>query len=238
MVLKSIEQLRGGLKEVLAAGEDVAERLALAEVDAVIQTRVQGILIPSLVVAVLFAFVELAAAVIGDRETLRLAVTSIVLAAGIYGLWAIASGIIDILSVLAVWAATRISAHNLARLFLYQLILARLREAFTNAEGKPSTAGRIARYALKFSGRPSSWEGLAFRLADQIAPRMVRHGIKQTLMVLAPTAAAWAYYRFQIFPDIIRAQTGLGLWSAFAYPVAALIDAVAGTDLRAGLITG
>jgi hypothetical protein len=236
MVLKSIEQLRSGLKDVLTAGEDVAERLALAEVDAVIQTRVQGILIPSLVVAVLFAVTELAAALIGDRETQRLAVTSIVLAAWLYGTWALISGLIEVLPVLAVWASTRVSAHNLARLFLYQLILARLREAFTNAEGRPSTAGRIARYALKFSGRPSSWEGLALRLADQIAPRMVRHGIKQTLMVLAPAAAAWAYYRFQIFPGIIRAETGLGMWSAFAYPGAALIDAIAGTDLRASLL--
>jgi hypothetical protein len=238
MVLKSIEQLRVGLKEALAAGEDVAERLALAEVDAVIQTRVQGILIPSLVVAVLFAVIELAAALIGDPESLRLAVTSIALLTGLYGLWALASGLVEILPVLAVWAATRLSAHNLARLLLYQLILARLREAFTNAEGKPSTAGRIARYALQFSGRPSSWEGLAFRLADQIAPRMVRHAIKQTLLVLAPTAAAWAYYRLQIFPDIIHSQTGLGLWGAFLYPLAALIDLIAGTGLRTSLLTG
>ncbi len=234
MVLKSIEALRSGLQGALAWGEDVAERLALAEVDAVIQTRVQGILIPSLVVAVLFGAAELAAVVIGDAETLRVAVTSIVLAAG---------------SLRHLGAGRRVSStccrsrrsgcrrgvtpHKLARLFLYRLILTRFQEAFTNAEGRSSTAGQIARYALKFSGRASSWEGLAFRLADQIAPRMVRHAALQIVIVLIPVLAAWAYYRFQIFPDIIRSQTGLGMWGAFLYPGAALIDLIAGTSLRA-----
>lgn len=236
MVLKSIEQLRSGLENALTWGEDVAERLALAEVNAVIQTRVQGIVIPSLVVAVLFGAAELAAAMIGDTETLRFAVTTIVLAAGLYGLWALMIGIIDVLPIAAVWLSTWVTPHKLARLFLYQLILARLQEAFTNAEGRSSTAGQIARYALKFSGRPSSWEGLAFRLADQIAPRIVRHAALQIVLVLIPVVAAWAYYRFQIFPDIIRSQTGLGIWGAFLYPGAALIDLIAGTSLRAGLI--
>ena len=160
------------------AGEDVAERLALAEVDAVIQTRVQGILIPSLVVAVLFAFVELAAALIGDAETLRLAVTSIVLAAGLYGIWALATGVIDILPI----------AGGLGRRRGSRRISWRGCSSTSSSwrgcakrspmpKGEPSTAGQIARYALKFSGRPSSWEGLAFRLADQIAPRMVRHAV-------------------------------------------------------------
>ena len=236
MVLKSIDQLRTGLRSALSTGETVAERLALAEVDAVIHTRVKGILIPSLVVAVLFAIAELAAVVIGDPETLRLAATSIVLAAGLYGSWALISGIIDTLPIIAVWAATRIGPNKLARLVLYQLILSRLREAFTNAEGKPSTAGRLARYALQFSGHASSWEGLAYRLADQIAPRMVRHAITQALLVLVPAGAAWAYYRFHIFPGIIRSDTGLGFWSAFVYPLAALVDLIAGTDLRASLL--
>lgn len=237
MVLKSIEELRGGLQDALSAGENVAERLALAEVDAVIQTRVQGILIPSLVVAVLFVVAELAAALIGDPETLRIAVTSIMLAAWLYGAWALITGIIDILPVLAVWASTRVAPRKLAQLFLYQLILNRLRDAFTNAEGRPSTAGRLARAALKFSGRPSNWEGMAFRLSGQIAPRMMRHAALRVMMVIVPAVAAWAYYRFQIFPELIRSETGLGVWSAFVYPLAALVDAIAGTDLRTGLLS-
>lgn len=238
MVLKSIDQLRSGLQGALDAGEDVAVKLALAEVDAMIQTRVRGILIPSFVVGVLFAVVEAAAAFIGDPETLRLVVTSIVLVAGLYGSWALATGIIEILPLIAVWTATRIRPHKLARLLLYNLILTRLRATFNNVAGKPSLAGRLARYALKFSRRPSSWEGLAFQLADQIAPRMVRHAIVQTGIVLVPVIGAWAYYRFKIAPDIILDQTSLGFWSAFAYPVAALIDVVAGTDWRIALLRG
>lgn len=236
MVLKSIDQLRRGLQETLAAGESVAERLALAEVDAVIQQRVRAIIIPSAVVATLFALIELFAAIIGDPETLRLAVTTVLLAAGLYGSWAVATGLVAALPVLAVWWATRVGPHRLAQLMLYELILRKLRETFTSGDQKPSTAGHIARYALKFSGRPSSWEGLAFQLADRIAPRILRHALIQSVIVLLPLLAAWAYYRLQIFPDIIRAETGLGFWSAFAYPVAAIIDAVAGTDFRSNLL--
>jgi hypothetical protein len=232
MPIKPIEQLREGLKDALKAGEGVAERLALAEVDAVIQTRVTGIVIPSIVVAVLFALAELAAAFIGDEETLRVAVTSIVLAAGLYGTWALLAGIIEILPILAVWASTRVSPHKLARLFLYQLILDGLRGAFTNAEGRPSTASHLARYALKFSGGPSSWEDYAYRLAERIAPRMVAHAVLRVGLVILPVLAAWAYYRFKIFPDLIKAQTGLSFLEAFLYPFAALSDLVLGTHWR------
>lgn len=236
MILKSIEKIRNGLQDALAAGEDVAERLALAEVDAVIQTRIQGILIPSFIVAVLFAITEVAARFIGDPETLRLVVTSILLTAGLYGTWALITGFIDILPLLAVWSATRVTPYKLAQLFLYQLILHRLRTALSNTEGKLSMAGRLAGYALKFSGRASSWEVLAFKLSGQIAPRLVRHALTQTVIVLVPVIAAWAYYRFQIFPDIIRSQTGLSFWGAFLYPLAALADALADTGWRAVLL--
>lgn len=237
MVIKPLEQLREGLRDAVKAGEGIAERLVLAEIDAVIQTRVAGIVIPSIVVAVLFGCAELAAAFIGDEETLRVAVTTIVLAAGLYGTWALAMGIIEISPVLAVWAATRVGPKSLARLFLYQLILDTLRNAFTNAEGRPSTASHIARYALKFSGGPSSWESYAYRLAERIAPRMVAHAVLRVALVILPVLAAWAYYRFKIFPDLIKAQTGLSFLEAFLYPFAALCDWIAGTSLRALLLT-
>lgn len=236
MILKSLDRLRNGLQDALQVGEEVAERLALAEVDMVIQTNLRGILIPTFIVAVLLGIAEASAALIGNPETQRLVVTSIILAAGLYGTWALVRGIVSILPVLTVWAATRVSPRHLARLFLYQLIVTRLQSVFNTERGKPSVAGRLARYALKFSGHATSWEGLAFRLADQIAPRMVRHALTQALLVLAPAGAAWAYYRFKIFPGIIGEDVGLAFWSAFFYPVAALTDAIFGTQLRAFLL--
>jgi hypothetical protein len=238
MVLKSVERLRGGLRDALATGEGVAERLALAEVDAMIRIRVQGILVPAFVVGLLLGAAEAAAWLIGDPETLRLAVTSILLGAGLYGAWALIAGLIELLPLLAVWSATRLGPLKLARLLLYQFILGLLRRTFTTAEGRPSAAGRIARYALRFSGHAPGWEGLAYRLADQIAPRMLRHALIQAALVLLPVAAAWAYYRFKIFPDIIRAETGLGYFSAFLYPFAALADLIAGAGWREALIQG
>jgi hypothetical protein len=238
MILKSIDRFRTGLQDALKAGEHVAERLALAEVDAVIQTNLRGILIPTTVVALLLGVAEASAALIHDPEIMRLAVTSILLLAGLYGSWALATGIIGILPVLSVWAATRVNPRRLATLFLYELIVTRLQQAFSTQQGTPSVAGRLARYALRFSGRPSSWEGLAFRLADRIAPRMIRHALMQTLLVLAPASAAWAYYRFKIVPGIVRDDIGLTFWSAFFYPVAALIDVIFGTSLRTMLLVG
>lgn len=238
MVLKTINRIRGGIRDALAAGEDLAERLALAEADQVIQKGVSSILIPTMVVAVLFAVLEAAAALINDTETLRLSVTTILLAAGLYGTWALLDGILAILPVLSVWAATRLGPRKLARFLLYELIRRKLRETFTGAGGKETVTGRIAGYALKFSGHAPDWEALAFRVANRIAPRLVRHAIVQTLLVLGPTTAAWAYYRFKVFPDIVQAETGLGFWSAFVYPVAALVDWLAGTGLRAALLQG
>lgn len=237
MAVNPLEQLRAGLRDVVKAGEDIAERLALAEVDAAIQTSLQGIVIPSIVVGALFGCAELAAAFIGDEETLRVAVTTIVLAAGIYGTWALAVATVEILPILGVWASARVGPLKLTRLLLYQIILDGLKKALTDAEGRPSTASHVARYALKFSGGPSSWESLAFRLADQIAPRMLARAMLRAALVILPVLAAWAYYRFKIFPDLIRAQTGLGMIEAFAYPFAALSDAIAGTALRAWLLS-
>ena len=236
MILKSLERLREGLRGALRTGEGVAERIALAEVDAAIQTRVQGILIPSFVVAVLFAVAELAAAYIGDKETLRLAITSIVLAAWLYGCWALIEGLINTLPVLAVWWSARVGPRKLARLFLYQLIITKFRQVFAGEDGKATMTSHVMRYALRFSGGPASWEAYALRLADRIAPRMVAHAMLRAAMVIAPVMVAWAYYRLKIFPDIIMAKTGLGVWSAFAYPLAALADAVAGTHLRQALL--
>jgi hypothetical protein len=232
MIIKTIEKLRSGLRGALDAGEGLAERVALAEVDAAIQTRVRGIIIPTFVVALLFAIVQLAAAFIVNPETLRFTTTSIVLAAGVYGLWTLGTGLIRAMPVLSVWWATRTTPHNLARLMLYELILRKLRTTFTSEQGTPTPVSHVVRYALKFSGVPASWESYALHLADRIAPRMVRHGTIQIAMVLVPILIAITYYRLKIYPDIIHAQTGLGVWSAFLYPVAALIDWATGSHLR------
>lgn len=236
MVLKSIEKLRDALGGALRAGEGVAERVALAEVDAAIQTRVQGIIIPTAVVALLFAAAELAAASIGDQETLRLAITSIVLAAWLYGMWALIEGLFKTLPLAVVWWSARVGPHKLAQLFLYQLIISKFRQVFAGPDGKASLTSHVMRYALQFSGGPASWEGYALQLASRIAPRMVAHAYLRAAMVMSPVVAAWAYYRIKIFPDLIMAKTGLGMWSAFLYPLAALADAVAGTSWRAALL--
>jgi len=119
---------------------------------------------------------------------------------------------------------------------LYGFFKQRLQTLLTGETNAPSLRGRIVGYALRFSGQPSSLEGVALKLADRIAPRMLRHALTQTVLVLLPVIVAIAYYRLQIFPDIIRTETGLGFWSAFAYPLAAIADTIAGTDFRGQLL--
>lgn len=236
MILKTIERFRHALGGALRAGEDVAERVALAEVDAAIQTRLQGILLPTFIVALLFAAAEVAGTFTADEETLRLIVTTIVLVAWGYGLWAVAGGVVRTLPLLAVWWSTRAGPRRLAQLFLYQLIITKFRQVFAGDGGKATLTSHVMRYALRFTGGPPTWEAYALQLASRIAPRMVAHGVLRAVMVMVPVAVAVAYYRMKIFPDIIMAKTGLGLWSAFAYPLAALADAVAGTSLRHALL--
>lgn len=230
------QKLRSSLQEAFSAGETLAERLARAEVDDVIQTRVPHILIPILVVVGLFIVAEFLGNLIGADEARRIAVTTVVLAAGLYGLWAIADGAREALPVVAVWVATGLSPYNLARLVLYRQILVRFRETFSTAEGRPTTTSYLARTVLRFADSPATWDALAFRLADRIAPRLVSHALLRVVLVLAPVIAAWAYYRFFIFPDLIQQRTGLGPWRAFLYPLAALVDALAGTELRQALL--
>lgn len=235
MIVKTIEKLRTGLRGALNAGEDLAERVALAEVDAAVQTRLRGIIIPTVIVASLFAVVQLAAAFIVNPEILRFTTTSVVLAAGIYGFWTFGTGLMGTMPVFSVWWATRTTPHNLARLMLYELILRKLRATFTNEQGAPTPVSHVVRYALKFSGAPESWESYALHLADRIAPRMVRHGVTQVVLVLVPIMIAIAYYRLKIYPDIIHVQTGLGVWGAFIYPFAAILDWVTGSHFRLAL---
>lgn len=225
------------LEQALQRGEDILERFAQAEVDAFIHARLQAILIPALAVGAMLIAAQAAGAWLGGGEASRLAASSIALAAALYGGWSMAKGLRAALPIAALWASTVKSPWRLARLILYERILASFNRLFAQSDGQLTTLGSLALQALKFAG-PQSWEALAFRLANRLAPRLVNHAALRALLVLGPAMAAAAYYRMVIFPEMIRGETGLGPLAALAYPLAAAADALAGTHLRQTLLGG
>lgn len=229
--------VRHRLEQAVQRGEDMLERFARAEVDAFIHAKLQNILIPAIVVGVLLIAAQGAGAVLGGGESSRLASSSIALAAAIYGGYSMARGVKAALPIVALWLSTVKNPWALARLVLYERILASFNKLFSQGDGQLTTVGALALQALRFAG-PQSWEALAFRLANRLAPALVNHAALRSLLVLGPALAATSYYRLLVFPAIIRGETGLGPWAALIYPVAAAVDAVAGTHLREALLGG
>lgn len=237
MVFRSMKRAaKSRLETVAAQGEDLLERLAIAEVDAAIHAGLRDLLLPVAVLASLLIGAQIVGTWIGEPEARRLATTSIVLGVWLYGFWMLVQGFISARPIIAVWATTRQTPHRLARLLLYQRILARLRTTFTTPEGQTTTMGSLTLQALRLIDAPRTWEAIAFRLASRLAPRLISHAAARVLTVVGPIIGAWLYYRFIVFPELVRAGSGLGPWEAFAYPVAALIDMLAGTQLREALL--
>jgi hypothetical protein len=219
------------LEQAMQRGEDILERFARAEVDAFIHAKLQTVLIPALVVGVLLIAAQAAGAWLGGGEVSRLTASTIALAAALYGGYSMARGLRASGPILALWSSTVWSPWALARLVLFERILASFNKLFAQKDGQLTAMGGLALHALKLAG-PQSWEALAFRLANRLAPRLVNHAALRALMVLGPAMAATTYYRMMIFPELIRGETGLGPLAALVYPVAAGADAIAGSHLR------
>ncbi len=237
MVFDSIrEAVRSRLQSAADTGEVVLERLALAEVDAAIHAQLRDFLFKMAIFIALLAVVQITGRQIEPGETRLLVTTTLVLLIWIYGAWLLIEGVLAARPVLGAWLITRQHPYDLARLYLYNLILQTLRSTFTADDGKSTSVGTLTLRALRIIDAPQSWEGVAFRLADRLAPRLARHALSRVFSVAGPVLGAWAYYRFVIFPDLVLAGSGLGALDALLYPFAVLIDTLAGTELRATLL--
>ena len=227
--------LRARMQSAADQGEHLLERLATAEVDAAIHAWLRDFLKHIAVFIALLALVQAAGEAIGERETRLAITTTVVLALYAYGGWLVLSGLWAWRPIAAVWLTTRQGPVGLARFYLYGRILRQLRENFTGPDGRNTAIGALLLQALRLIDAPRAWDGVAYRLADRLAPRLARHAATRVLSVFAPVAGAWLYYRFVVFPDLIRAGSGLGPWDALVYPFAALVDALAGTGFRDAL---
>ncbi len=230
--------MRERLQSAADQGEAILEKLATAEVDAAIHAWLREFLKHIGIFIALLALVQVAGGAIAQAQTRLLVTTTIVLAVYAYGAWLVLSGLWQWRPIAAVWLTTRQGPVGLARFYLYGRILRQLRETFTGSDGRNTAIGALLLQAMRVIEAPRAWDGVAYRLADRLAPRLARHAGARVLSILAPVAGAWAYYRFIVFPDLVRAGSGMGPWDALVYPFAALIDALAGTALREALSGG
>jgi len=230
--------MRERLQSAADQGEALLEKLATAEVDAAIHAWLRDFLVHLGVFIALLALAQAAGGAIAQVQTRLLVTTSIVLAIYAYGVWLVLSGLWAWRPIAAVWLTTRQGPVELARFYLYGRILQQLRETFTAEDGRATGIGQVMLQALRMIDAPRSWDGVAYRLADRLAPRLARHAGARVLSIFAPVAGAWLYYRFIVFPDLVRAGSGMGPWEALVYPFAALIDALAGTGFREALTAG
>jgi len=231
------KSLQSRLQSAADQGELLLERLATAEVDAAIHAWLRDFLLHIVVFIALLALAQWASGSIETRETRLLVTTTLILAIYGYGAWLVLAGLWAWREIAAVWLTTRQGPVGLARFYLYGRILQQLRETFTGPDGRNTSIGTLLLQALRLIDAPRAWDGVAYRLADRLAPRLAQHAAARVLSIFAPVAFAWLYYRFIVFPEIIEAGSGMGPWNALLYPFAALIDALAGTDLR-GSLTG
>ncbi len=229
------QSLRERLQSAADQGELLLERLATAEVDAAIHAWLRGFLVHIVVFIALLALTQWAGGAIVDRNTRLLVTTTLILAIYGYGAWLVLTGLWAWREIAAVWLTTRQGPVGLARFYLYGRIHQQLRATFTGPDGRNTAIGTLLLQALRLIDAPRAWDGVAYRLADRLAPRLAQHAAARVLSIFAPVAFAWLYYRFIVFPEIIRAGSGLGPWNALVYPFAALIDALAGTNLRESL---
>jgi hypothetical protein len=237
MVFDSLRQaVRARLQTAADTGEVVLERLALAEVDAAIHAQLRDFLLKMAIFVALLAAVQVAGRQIEAANTRLLVTTTLVLIIWLYGAWLLIEAVWNARPTIGAWLISRQHPYDLARLYLYNRILQTLRSTFTADDGKSTSIGALTLRALRIIDAPQSWEGVAFRLADRLAPRLARHALSRIFVVAGPVLGTWLYYRFVIFPDLVRAGSGLGALDALLYPFAVLIDTVAGTELRATLL--
>ncbi len=233
MVFDTLRQsLRNRLQSAADQGEMLLERIATAEVDAAIHAWLRDFLVHIVVFIALLALARWAGGAIAAGETRLLVTTTLVLAIYAYGAWLVIAGLWAWREIAAVWLTTRQGPVGLARFYLYGRIHRQLRETFTGPDGRNTAIGGLLLQALRLIDAPRAWDGVAYRLADRLAPRLAQHAFARVLSIFAPVAFAWLYYRFIVFPEIIEAGSGIGPWSALVYPFAALIDALAGTSFR------
>jgi hypothetical protein len=141
------------------------------------------------------------------------------------------------------WLAWRLGLppRRLALLVVHRAVLAGMRRAECAVEDGLADAAWYVRGA---AGLGKWWarapqDKVAWRIAEATMPLLLRHALRTLALVLAPLLLVIATFRITVtYGLLLDSAAHLGVFEALVYPVAALVDALAGTSLRVLLNAG
>lgn len=142
---------------------------------------------------------------------------------------------------LPLWWRLRVGPRQALRLVLFR-ILARLlhdaeRRLAAGAEGQGALGRNAFGLAQWLVAVPT--DRIAWQLAEAVEPRILRHAANAALLALAPILLMfWVFRAVILYGGLLDRAAHLGPVTAIFYPIATLVDLVAGTGLRAWLTGG
>ncbi|BBK33131.1 hypothetical protein EDC65_4245 [Stella humosa] len=151
-----------------------------------------------------------------------------------WSLWPVAT-------TLPLWWRLRVGPRQAVRLVLFRTIARLLHEMEGGIQSWADTRGFVTRNALAVaqwtSATPS--DRIAWQLADALEPRILRHAVRAAILALGPIVLMfWVFRWVVVYGGLLDRAAHLGPIDAAVYPIAAVIDLIAGTDLRAMLKGG
>jgi len=213
--------------ETVLLGNDIAQWRADSELLHAIQ---ETVLPTALALGAILIANPLVTLLGGGAEAHHIVVGSLALAAFLWAGAVSLAGLVWLLGHVRMMLITRLWPRRYLRLVIAMAARDWMRDQAASIPG-----GTWRAFLHSFQRETGSQtEMLAARLADQIGATLWRHVALRLGYVLAPMMVALTYYRLVIYPSFLGAST----WLSMLYPIAALVDAVAGTALRDALMAG
>ena len=165
-----------------------------------------------------------------------LAACSIILGFFLHLVWSVWPA----LATLPLWWRLRVGPRQAVRLLLFRITSRTLHELEGGLDAWAATRGTVARNALALAQWTAATptDRIAWQLAEALEPRILRHAVRAAVLALGPiTLMFWVFRWAVVYGGLLDQTAHLGALDAAVYPFAALIDLVAGTDLR-GMLKG
>lgn len=207
----------------------LGNELAQWKADSELLHAIQGMVLPAaLALGAILIANPLITLLGGGVEPHRIVIGALALAAFIWACWVSVAGLVWFLGHLRLMLITSLWPRAYLR-----LVIAMMARDWLRAQSAAIAAGTWRSFLVSFQRQTNNQaEMLAARLADQISATLWRHVALRLGYVLAPMFVALIYYRLVVYPSFL----GANAWLSMLYPLAALIDGVAGTALRASLL--
>lgn len=205
-------------------------------VDAFLADRIATATWPSLVVLSAIVSVHFLTLLAFSPEHDRILVGLVVLGAFAWSAYGLTKGVRAAWPHARLWFVTLLPPLRHVRLLIFQFVRDQHMAITTIRAGNGFKTDVVKAALEQFQDRNRIGpEQVAFKLADELAPLLIRHLLQRTAVLIGPMVCAFAYYRMVVYPDIIARYTTIGPWSIAIYPFAALADGLLGTHIRSAL---